>query len=66
MEGKAEVLFEFLLAKGGIQPASMMRLWFDTYYDPGMSPTENMNQAEQAVNNGWHPITSLDEIAEIA
>jgi hypothetical protein len=43
----------------------MVRLWFETYYDPTMSPDENRSQAEAAVNNGWQPISWPKEIADL-
>ena len=42
------------------------RLWFDTYYDPSMSPAENVNQAEAAVSNGWQPISWPKDVADSA
>jgi len=56
--------FDLPLGEGDIKLGSMTRLWFDTYYDPSMSPAENMNQAEAAVSNGWQPISWPKEIAE--
>ena len=56
--------FEFPLGESDIKSGSLTRLWFDTYYDPSMSPAENMNQAEAAVSNGWQPISWPKEIAE--
>ena len=50
MDTKLEALFEFLGAEGGDM---MTRMWFPKYYDPSISPAENMNQAKAAVKNGW-------------
>ena len=44
--------------------ARMARLWFETYYDPWMSPEENRSQAVAAVNNGWEPISWPKEMVD--
>ena len=42
----------------------MVRLWFETYYDPWMSPEENRSQAKAAVDNGWEPISWPKEMVD--
>jgi hypothetical protein len=62
MAGKDQ--FGFPIDEGDIKLGLMARLWFDTYYDPSMSPAENVNQAEAAVSNGWQPISWPKEMAD--
>ncbi len=56
--------FGFPTGEGDIKLDPMTRLWFETYYDPSMSPAENVNQAEAAVSNGWQPISWPKEMAD--
>ena len=58
--------FGFPINEGDIKLDVMARLWFDTYYDPSLSPAENANQAEAAVSNGWQPISWPKDIADSA